>query len=244
MFKNIKNKTVTCAEMKSLEKAADTAGLSYYQMMENAGTAAFHEILKKIPGPIREIRALVLCGKGNNGGDGFVVARLLNESGAHVTVLLTEGCPVTKDAITNFDLLKKQNINIIDMFSSGGNCNDSSPEEKISTEVLSYLKNSHIIIDSIYGTGFRGRLRPSSEALINAVNKSSVEGALIFSLDIPSGLPGDADKDQADFETCIKASFTIVFHAKKPVHNNKTALLTMGSLIVADIGIYDAIRKG
>ena len=65
--------TVTCEEMKELERAADAAGLSYSRMMENAGTRAAEIIRENIPKSIEKPRAAVFCGKGNNGGDGFVV---------------------------------------------------------------------------------------------------------------------------------------------------------------------------
>lgn len=71
---------VTCAEMKEIEKRASEGGLSYYQMMENAGVGAAEFIVSRIPAKGKQV--LVFCGKGNNGGDGFVVARILHEHGA------------------------------------------------------------------------------------------------------------------------------------------------------------------
>ena len=80
-----KMKSVSAAEMKEIERVADSRGLSYRQMMENAGTAAFEAMRKNWP----EARNIVIfTGKGNNGGDGFVAARLFEAEGGQVTVVL------------------------------------------------------------------------------------------------------------------------------------------------------------
>ena len=81
-------KTVTAAEMKERERAANEAGLLYIQMMENAGRAAYAELKRRVPA-LR--RLLIVAGKGNNGGDGFVMARVAAKEGVQVRVLLAEG---------------------------------------------------------------------------------------------------------------------------------------------------------
>ena len=98
----MKHRIVTAAQMKEIERAGDAHGLSYLQMMENAGLAAYAELQKQFPHPGR---LLVVCGKGNNGGDGFVIARAAAKDGWNVTVLLSEGEPKTADAIRNFERL-------------------------------------------------------------------------------------------------------------------------------------------
>ena len=85
-------KTVTAAEMKERERAANEAGLLYIQMMENAGRAAWKELKARVP-VLR--RLLIVAGKGNNGGDGFVMARVAAKEGVQVRVLLAEGEPKT-----------------------------------------------------------------------------------------------------------------------------------------------------
>ena len=84
----MKHRIVTAAQMKEIEQAGDAHGLPYPQMMENAGLAAYAELQKQFPHPGR---LLVVCGKGNNGGDGFVIARAAAKDGWNVTVLLAEG---------------------------------------------------------------------------------------------------------------------------------------------------------
>ena len=102
--------TVTAAEMKALEKAANDNGLLYIQMMENAGRAAFAQLRRRLPGPAR---LLVAAGRGNNGGDGFVIARVAAKQGWQVQVLLAEGEPKTPDAITNFGSLRDLPVEIL-----------------------------------------------------------------------------------------------------------------------------------
>ena len=90
--------------MKEIEAKAAASGLSYYQMMENAGIGAAEFIMAKEAVAGKQI--LVFCGKGNNGGDGFVAARKLFQNGARVQLILAEGAPKTEDAIKNRELLQ------------------------------------------------------------------------------------------------------------------------------------------
>ena len=105
----MKHRIVTSAQMKEIERAGDAHGLSYLQMMENAGLAAYAELQKQFPHPGR---LLVVCGKGNNGGDGFVIARAAAKDGWNVTVLLAESEPKTADAIRNFERLHSLPVHI------------------------------------------------------------------------------------------------------------------------------------
>ncbi len=89
---------VTTAQMKELERLADAAGLPYPRMMENAGTAAARELMARVPGLKA---AAVFCGRGNNGGDGLVAARRLQDAGVEVIAVLAEGEPATPDAAAN-----------------------------------------------------------------------------------------------------------------------------------------------
>ena len=123
--------TVTAAEMKALEKAANDNGLLYIQMMENAGRAAFAQLRRRLPGPAR---LLVAAGRGNNGGDGFVMARMAAKQGWQVQVLLAEGEPKTPDAITNFRSLRDLPVEILHDAAS------AAPADAV--------------VDALYGTGW------------------------------------------------------------------------------------------
>jgi len=200
-------KTVTVSEMKEIERLADASGLSYYQMMENAGTESFKAILSNYPSTKS---LLIFCGKGNNGGDGLVVARLAANSGISVCVILVEGVPVTEDALTNFNKLP-QSVNIIDL-------ND-----------IDDINNDTVIVDALYGTGFHGELRESGR---HACNMMDSLGLPIVSLDIPSGCNADS---KAVADGAITSDITIVFHAYKNIHVSSVS--NCGKIVLADIGI-------
>ena len=91
---------LTSKQMKSVESAADRYGVSYLQMMENAGTMAFQTISSELNGRtfLKNKKFLIISGNGNNGGDGFVVARHLANTGAHPVILLALGESITEDA--------------------------------------------------------------------------------------------------------------------------------------------------
>lgn len=263
---------VTCGQMKILEQRADADGLSYYQMMENAGTRAAEMIIGKfaagddvvlypeetaselsdscrvaetdIPGimnptdesgdisssaekahaVVKSQNILILCGKGNNGGDGFVAARKMLEAGAEVSVVLVDGQPVTEDSIANLGLIRDK-VDILDM----------KDDERV---LLNIRKSPDIIVDAMYGTGFRGELSGNGLKAAIFINRMHEQkGTKVAALDIPSGLGGDMTDDKALGSNIVKADLTITFHAKKPVHLQKFAQEYCGETAVADIGI-------
>lgn len=211
-----KNIVVTCSEMKEIEKKAAEGGLSYYQMMENAGSEAAKFIMSK--NPILGKNILIFCGKGNNGGDGFVVARKLFEDGAKVKLVIVDGEPKTQDAIKNKELCDDLQIPII------------QAENNIDCQNI--IQTSDIIVDAIYGTGFYGELKDGIRRITKWINST---GVTVFALDIPSGLNGDSGKADKD---SINANYTIAFHSFKPVHMIEEAQKYCGQIICVDIGIH------
>lgn len=210
---------VTAAEMKEIEKCADEAGLSYSQMMENAGSGAVDYIYSQISVAGKSI--LIFCGKGNNGGDGFVAARKLTEQGASVTLILAEGKPRTADAIKNRQICKDMSIPETDLGDWDG--------------ILRLTEQTDLIIDAIYGTGFHGMLREPVRQAARIINQSN---AVVYALDIPSGL--NADTGEADPDT-IRADCTLVFHRPKPAHQEEAARIYCGEIICISIGIESVL---
>ena len=222
----MKDYCVSCARMKELEKATDASGLSYYQMMENAGNIAANRIneitmaTRQRPHPSsRQLTARIYCGKGNNGGDGFVVARLLKQKGWDVSLVLVDGEPQTPDAITNYGLAKELEIPVVALGAKA-----DSPD---------------VVVDAIYGTGFHGRLRENGAAAAAEIADAKADGSAVFALDIPSGMGGDLEDEGELDERCVRADYTITFHAKKKVHLQDFASKYCGDIITADIGIVD-----
>lgn len=274
--------SVTCAQMKTLEQNTDAAGLSYYQMMENAGRIATDRIIEitmaspisdapgkasvneqtleepAVNGPARiypwaldrPLRARVYCGKGNNGGDGFVVARLLQRQGWQVEIVLVDGDPVTPDAIANWKLAMDLEIPMrgaqdgaIDRENVAADACAEDEGWANSTASASATHAPDVIVDAIYGTGFHGKLRPAGVKAGEEIAAAKAAGARVFALDIPSGMGGDLT-DEAELDPhCVRADVTITFHAKKPVHLQPFAPEYCGQIITADIGIVDPACK-
>ena len=208
-----KEKVVTAAEMKAIEKAANDQGLLYIQMMENAGRAAWQRLRDHRPGPGN---LLVVAGKGNNGGDGFVMARVAAKEGWKVTVWLPEGEPQTQDAITNRNLLKELPVEILTQ--------DTPPSSHGWTAV----------VDALYGTGFHGALRPAGLKACALMNECREKGAFVVAVDLPSGLSADTGEAA---EGAVRVGLTVSFHRLKPVHTTPAAKEYCGTIVLADIGI-------
>lgn len=211
---------VSSAEMKEIERKADEAGLSYYQMMENAGTGAAKFIATEESVAGKSV--LICCGKGNNGGDGFVAARKLTEQGASVKLILAEGEPKTEDALKNRSICGAMGITETEL-----------SDEK---EILSLMKKADLIVDAVYGTGFHGELRDSVKLLVQMINRSA---AAVYALDIPSGLNGDTGKADED---AVRADCTIAFHRLKPAHTMEQCSLYCGKTVCISIGIEEVLR--
>lgn len=205
---------VTATEMKQLEQRADAAGLSYRQMMENAGAAAAELALRAAP---EAKSAAIFCGKGNNGGDGFVAARHLANAGLAVRIFLVEGEPVTTDAVYNCGLARDMGLPVLELDAL------NQPEQ------AEFLKGAELVLDGVYGTGFHGALRPAGLAAARWMNEAPGK---VLALDLPSGL--EADSGNAA-EGAVQAELTVTFHAAKPCH--RLAAAQCGRVEVADIGI-------
>lgn len=214
---------VSSSQMKVIEKNTDELGVSYAQMMENAGYRAFETILNKVGFASR--KCVIFCGSGNNGGDGLVLARYAFEAGADVTVVLVGGYPKSEIASLNMEKVKKLDIPVLSSDFNGYAINEA-------------LSNVDIIIDAIYGTGFHGLLSANDKIFFKQINDAV---AAIFSLDIPSGVNCDSGEFDDD---CINADFTITFDSTKPCHIIPSSAEKCGEVEVVDIGIPEIARKG
>ncbi len=207
---------VTAKQMKMLEAAAAKRGISQEMLMRGAGEAAANCIVEMFD--VRGKHCLVFCGKGNNGGDGFVVAAELKSLGAAVAIVLVEGLP--KNALPKKMMREAQadGIEILDYTVNN-------------QRVLELLATCDCVIDAIYGTGFRGELSEEAASACNMMNHAI---AAVVSLDIPSGI--ETDSGNGDI-ACVKADFTIAFDCMKPAHLLMPASSQCGQVRVVDIGI-------
>ena len=208
---------VTVEQMKALEHAADAAGLSYLQMMENAGRGAVDVLLQYEPKPEN---VYIFCGKGNNGGDGFVAARLLKEKGISVTAVLTQGIPVTQDAKENYDRCLAVGVRVTQI-------------AQLTRDDEAAVKNA-CVLDAVYGTGFHGQLRPDGLLAAQWINK----GRFVLAFDLPSGVQADTGTVA---QGAVKADVTVTFYAPKACH--RLAKAQCGDVVTAQIGITEVLHK-
>jgi ADP-dependent NAD(P)H-hydrate dehydratase / NAD(P)H-hydrate epimerase len=203
------------------ETTINTYGVPGLLLMENAGRGVA-EVVKQEFSPLESKHILVICGKGNNGGDGFVVARLLSNSCAHISVLLV-GSPseLKGDAKTNFKILlvvAKKSKGQIDI-------------RRYSKRLLAAFPKPDIIVDAMFGTGFTGSVRKPFADLIEWVNQRQ---AKIVAVDIPSGIDGTTG---VVGNYAIRANLTVTFgYLKSGLLCNQGREL-VGSVHVVDIGI-------
>jgi len=194
--------------MRALEANADYFGVSYGELMENAGRKAAESIIALF----KKCSVLVVCGTGNNGGDGFVTARYLENAGYRVTVILLGrvGSVKTGPALVNLEIARGMNMPVI----------EADTAVKIPKEAF---LNCDLIVDAVLGTGFSGIPREPALTAIRCMNESPIRKV---SLDIPSGL----DAHTGEGEEHVDADLVITFYApKKGLDRYKVE--------VADIGI-------
>lgn len=212
-------KIITAKTMKDAEEAAVQRGLGYDVLMENAGAAVGAFIKETLP--LKGKTAAVICGAGNNGGDGFVIARKLFEQGAAVSVILANGLPRTEQAGIMYRRLPT-GVAVYDA-------------EKFSSACLRIISAADITVDAIIGSGLNAPLQGFAAQAVNAANQS--QKAVRFAVDVPSGLLADG----GFFEPCFSAHYTVTFEAVKLCHVLFPANRYCGAVRVATIGIDTAI---
>jgi NAD(P)H-hydrate epimerase len=189
-------------------------------LMENAGRSVVDAIENSF-GEVADTDVVVISGKGNNGGDGMVTARHLYNRGANVTLfLLTTPSKLKGDPRINYNILKNYNIEIIKIVK----------ENKIK-ELSHYLNNADMVVDAIFGTGFKGKVSGFYEKIINEINDKS---KFIVSIDIPSGINGDIINPKG---THIFADLTVSLANLKPAHILPPSEEYCGEVFIGDIGI-------
>jgi ADP-dependent NAD(P)H-hydrate dehydratase / NAD(P)H-hydrate epimerase len=212
------------AEMRALDaRAIETLNIPGPRLMENAGRAAAAVIAREwAPGQGRRI--LVLCGKGNNGGDGFVVARHLKAKGARPRVLLIGlRAEVTGDARQALERWR-------------GKVEEIHDEAGLAT-VARALAEADLVVDALLGTGLTGPARGLTAQVIEQINRSTARsGVPVVSLDLPSGLGSDSG---ALHGHTVRATLTITFAGLKRSLLLQPAAEYAGRVVVVPIGVPD-----
>ncbi|MFA6438410.1 MAG: NAD(P)H-hydrate dehydratase [Bacteriovoracaceae bacterium] len=212
---------LTPQEMKSADTfAIKRLHIPSLRLMERAGSAVVAEIILRIPwNNEKQQRVLVICGKGNNGGDGFVVARQLAEKKYTVTVVLIEKAEELQgDAKINFQRLQYGNMSRLEII-------DNTTYRKQKN------KKYDVIVDAMLGTAFRGKLSGAYRSAVKWCNKQKT---LKIAVDIPTGLNGETGEVLSD---AFRADCTITMSYPKSGFYHGRAKEYTGVVLIADIGI-------
>jgi len=229
-MKEGKEEALSSAEMAAIDENCKFFGLSSAQLMENAGAGIANAIKRKFEGKAKTVEVTVMAGKGNNGGDAFVAARhlQLKNGNFNVRILLVGHSKDlrTEESRRNWQILKACGYDMEEI-------TDASELRARGT----LLKGSDVIIDAIFGTGVRGKIREPEATAIDLINEANT--AFVVSGDIPSGL----DPDTGEREKAVRAGVTVTFHRAKKGLLKTDAKEHVGELVVAGIGIPEGIEN-
>jgi ADP-dependent NAD(P)H-hydrate dehydratase / NAD(P)H-hydrate epimerase len=212
---------LTAAQMREADRyTIEEIGIPSLVLMENAG----RQVVAAIEAAYEERldgRVAVLCGRGNNGGDGFVVARTLMQRGADCAVFVIGAvAEVRGDARINLDILGRLGVTVVEI-----------DDEQTWELHFSEISQCSIIVDAIFGTGLKTALSGMLETVVADVNGSGIP---IVSIDLPSGISADTSHLIGD---CIDASMTVTLAAPKLSLVLPPAETHAGDVVIADIGI-------
>lgn len=206
------NELLTTSEAGEADRLAAEAGVPTLDLMERAGKAVAEAALDMVWGPDR--RVAVLCGPGNNGGDGFVAARYLRDKGWDVRLfLLGDKGALRGDAA---EMARRWPLPI----------RPATPDA---------LQSMHLVVDALFGAGLSRPLGGEAAEMVRAVNAS---GLPVLAVDVPSGLDGTTGEIRG---VAIQARRTVTFFRKKPGHVLMPGRHLCGETIVADIGIPERV---
>jgi NAD(P)H-hydrate epimerase len=221
-------RVLNSAQMRDADRRTiEEIGIPSLVLMENAGRQAV-AAMEAVYSDLLDRQVAVLCGRGNNGGDGFVVARTLVQRGADVAVfLIGRVADVRGDARVNLEILGRLGVTVVEIA-------DSQAWELHFSEV----SNCTLIVDAIFGTGLKSPVSGLIESVIADVNASEIP---VVAIDLPSGLSADSPDP---IGPSIEAGLTITLAAPKVPLVLPPAELRAGDIVIADIGIPDAVLDG
>ncbi len=207
---------ISVAGQRAIEAKAVEKGISLLQLMESAGQKSFSHLRNHYQ--IKDAVVPVLAGNGGNGGDGFVVARLLKQAGAHPIVVLCSGTPKANAPSLMYRRAVSDGVPVVDVVLEWDRIRET-------------IAKCDLVVDAVYGIGFHGELNESMSKLFFEANQSK---AAVIALDMPSGV--NADNGQAA-SNAIEADETIGFVANKLAYVLKAANRYCGKVVLEEIGI-------
>src|SRR5690606_23885029 len=205
-------------------RTIDEIGIPSAVLMENAG----RQVVAAMEAMFDELESLhvaVLCGRGSNGGDGFVVARTLAQHGVSVsTFLVGSADEVAGDARVNLDVLLRLGHPVVEI-------RDAAAWELHGSEV----RRADVLVDALFGTGLRAPLSGLFETIVADINASDL---VVVAIDLPSGLSADTPEP---IGPCIDATLTVTLGAPKLPLVLPPGEAHCGDIVIADIGLPDAV---
>lgn len=214
-------KAATAAEMRKIDQIAiKTFGIPGTVLMENAGVETARQVVATL-GTVENKMICIFAGKGNNGGDGFVVARHLFNQGAKIKVfLLGVKSAISGDAKVNLDIIIRMGISVIEV-------SHSRDWEKVKIAATF----AECLVDALLGTGFTGEVSGDLAQAVEIINKSD---KLKVAVDIPTGIDADTGQIRG---SAVRADYTVTLGLPKPGLLIYPGAGCVGKLIMADIGI-------
>jgi NAD(P)H-hydrate epimerase len=216
---------VTADEMREMDRRTiEEVGIPGRVLMEKAGSGATRFLCRRFP-DLARMNVGVAAGRGNNGGDGSVIARYLANRGIAVTVyLLADRSQVAGDAAANLDLLGPLGVPVVEI-----------QDEKSFAELRTAMRSKDLWVDAILGTGLNSDVRGIYRRVIDFINSLRKP---VFAVDVPSGLHSDTGQLCG---TCLRASATATFGFAKTGQQLYPGVAVTGDLEVVDIGIPRAV---
>lgn len=204
---------ITSARMAAIDANCEYLGIKRLQLMENAGAAVANAVKVRIPAG----KIVIIAGRGNNGGDTFVAARHLGGYDTTVVLLGRKDEIKTPEAQHNWNALERTSTHLV----QGTDATMLDPNT---------IKKASVIIDGIFGTGIKGKIKEPESTAIDLINSSDT---FVIAVDVPSGF----DPDGGKFEKAVEADMTLTFHKMKTGMTKKGAGKYTGVVQVIDIGV-------
>ena len=233
--RSIESAPIGAETMRGADRRAQAMGISGTRLMENAGcaVAAAIKALAVKTGRWQKGPILILCGSGNNGGDGFVAARYLSRQGARVVAVLVgaEARPVGKDAARNWDRLEAEDhVERI-----------HAPVARDLSILGQGVEKASVVVDALLGTGVEGPLRDPIRSAVDLCGRARTAGVPILAVDAPTSV----DLTSGDLSTpVVQAHVTVTFHRPKSGLLARRGSAVAGIVLVAPIGIPQEADRG
>lgn len=223
-YKEESLKLVTASQMRNIDSSTINMGIPGIVLMENAASCVVNEICADYT-HVAALSVVVVCGKGNNGGDGFAIARhLINLEASTKVFLVGKASELKGDALTNYTVLRNMGISVYEIQNDADLC-----------ELKESLEGARLVVDALLGTGIQGSVSGLYASVIGIMNQT---GCAVIAVDVPSGIDSDTGNVCG---ICIRAYKTVTFGLPKIGLMTFPGAEYVGELVIGDIGIPDKV---